>query len=319
MSEIDARSMERAGLLIFAVLLSLAGGCAPLQPVASIQFPSLSEPIRIGNAIIQLHLEGDRGQLPDQEISVWIRTAVQAITNYFGHYPVKRLDLTIHFDSGDSIHGGITYEGRTIKIAIGRATSTAAIRADWVLTHEMFHLAFPDLTEKHLWMNEGLSTYLEPIARARIGNLSVEEFWKETLEGMPEGLPETGDRGLDRTHTWGRTYWGGAFFWFSADLQIREQTRGRKSLDDAIRVILAAGGNGSVHWDIKQVIDVGDRTTGTTVLRDLYAQMGNHPDSPDLPALWKRLGVSLRGGRTVFDDAAPLAEIRKAMTARSPS
>lgn len=57
----------------------------------------------------------------------------------------------------------------------------------------------------------------------------------------PFGRPEAGDRGLDRTPTWGRTYWGGAFFCFVADVQIREATHGAKSLDDALRAIVAAG------------------------------------------------------------------------------
>ena len=311
--------MKRAGLLIFAMLFFHAGACAPSQSVAPAHLPPLSEPIRVGDAIIQLHLEGDRGQLSEQEIGGWIRTAGHAITNYFGHFPVKRLDLTLRFESSDLIHEGITYDGNSIEIAVGRSTSTVTFRTDWVLTHEMFHLAFPDLAEKHLWMNEGLSTYLEPLARARIGNLSVEAFWKETLEGMPEGLPEAGDRGLDHTHTRGRTYWGGAMYWFLADVQIREQNHGRKSLDDAIRAILAAGGDGSIQWDIQQVIDVGDRATDSTILRDLYVRMGDHPDSPDLPALWKRLGVSMQEGRLLLDDRAPLAGIRKAMTAGSPS
>lgn len=35
----------------------------------------------------------------------------------------------------------------------------------------------------------------------------------------------------------------------------------------------------------------------------------------DAEALWKRLGVSRRGGSVVFDDSAPLAALRRAITA----
>jgi hypothetical protein len=39
------------------------------------------------------------------------------------------------------------------------------------------------------------------------------------------------------------------------------------------------------------------------------------PGSVDLAALWKRLGVRVDGGRVVFDDGAPLAALRLAITA----
>jgi hypothetical protein len=38
------------------------------------------------------------------------------------------------------------------------------------------------------------------------------------------------------------------------------------------------------------------------------------PVSPDLDQLWKELGVERRGETVVFDDSAPLAAIRRAIT-----
>jgi hypothetical protein len=34
----------------------------------------------------------------------------------------------------------------------------------------------------------------------------------------------------------------------------------------------------------------------------------------DLPDLWRRLGVELRDGKITFDDNAPLAAVRRAIT-----
>jgi hypothetical protein len=50
--------------------------------------------------------------------------------------------------------------------------------------------------------------YVEPIARAQAGQLPVEEVWAGMVQGMPQGEPRPGDKGLERTHTWGRTYFG---------------------------------------------------------------------------------------------------------------
>jgi hypothetical protein len=55
------------------------------------------------------------------------------------------------------------------------------------------------------------------------------------------------------------------------------------------------------------------------VLRDLHAQMGLQPVVVDLSALFHQLGVFLRGRTLTFDDRAPLAVLRRSITARDPS
>ena len=79
-------------------------------------------------------------------------------------------------------------------------------------------------------------------ARARTGELSTEKVWGDLVRGLPQGLPGRGDEGLDRTHTWGRTYWGGALFWLLADVEIRERTGNRFGLEDALRAVLTQRG-----------------------------------------------------------------------------
>jgi predicted metalloprotease with PDZ domain len=167
-----------------------------------------------------------------------------------------------------------------------------------------------------VWLEEGLATYVEPLARARAGLLSDERVWRSFLRGMPNGLPRAGDRGLDHTPTWGRRYWGGAIFCLLADLEIRRRTDNRRSLDDAVRGIVAAGGNIAVRWPLARALAEGDRATGVPVLTELHAKMGAAPVPVDLEGLWKRLGVSLRGRSVAFDDTAPLAAVRRAMTSR---
>jgi predicted metalloprotease with PDZ domain len=135
---------------------------------------------------------------------------------------------------------------------------------------------------------------------------------------MPQGLPAEGDRGLDRTHTWGRTYWGGALFCLLADVAIRERSQGERSLDDGLKAVLAAGGNISARWSLGRTLDAADRGAGAPVIRELYAGMGARPASPDLDRLWKRLGLLVHAGRVDFDEDAPLAALRRAIT-RGPT
>jgi len=266
---------------------------------------------------IVTHFEGELPpKLTQGDVERWIATAARAVSAYFGgRFPVARVALYVRFDGRrGKVHGGVTYEGRRINIRVGRDAQAGDLDQDWTLTHEMFHLGFPSVDEQYHWMEEGLSVYLEPIARDRIGNMPVDQFWRETIEGMPQGLPQAGDRGLNRTHTWGRTYWGWAIFWMLADVRIREKTQNRKSLDTAIRAIVAAGGDGSAHWPIERVLGACDKATGTSIVSELFAELAEKPTSPDLGELWGRLGVRLAGGEVIYDDHASLAEIRRALT-----
>jgi hypothetical protein len=139
-------------------------------------------------------------------------------------------------------------------------------------------------------------------------------MWADLVRDMPKGLPEPGDQGLDNTHTWGRTYWGGALFCFLADIEIRKQTKNEKGLQDALRGILNAGGDIRRDWDLQNALTAGDRATGTSVLIDLYANMKDRPIDPDLPALWKQLGIEGDAKAMRFIEDAPLAAIRRSIT-----
>ena len=76
------------------------------------------------------------------------------------------------------------------------------------MTHELLHVTLPTLPRDQVWLSEGIPSYVEPFARARAGQVSASRVWRDLVDGLPQGLPEAGDEGLDRTHTWGRTYWG---------------------------------------------------------------------------------------------------------------
>jgi len=131
-----------------------------------------------------------------------------------------------------------------------------------------------------------------------------------------QGLPAVGDGGLDRTHTWGRTYWGGSLFCLVADVRIRERTANAHSFEDVLRALAASGADVESHWEIARVLDTGDRATGTDVLASLYGEMALAPGTVDLASLWKQLGVGVDGDRVKFDDTAPLASVRRGIAGR---
>ncbi len=202
--------------------------------------------------------------------------------------------------------------GASILLSVGHDTAESDLVDDWVTVHEMVHVSFPSVLRP--WAEEGLATYVEPIIRVRAGLLDRDQVWRDLIRGLPKGQPGDGDGGLDGPPSWGRTYWGGAAFWLLGDVEIRQKTENKRSIDDALRGVIRAGGNVAVTWSLDDALGTGDRAVGTPVLVDLYHSMKDKPVKVDLDDLWKRLGVRLENKRVVYDDTAPLASIRKAIT-----
>jgi hypothetical protein len=204
--------------------------------------------------------------------------------------------------------------GGLIKIGVGTQTIPAGLAQDWMLTHEMVHLAFPSMADEHHWIEEGIATYVEPIGRIQAGQMTALQMWTDLARDMRKGVPDPDDKGLDHTHTWASTYWGGALFCFMADVRIREQTNNKKGLQDALRGILNAGGDIRYDWKLEDALKAGDQATGVPVLTELYGKMKDQPMPVDLSAMWKQLGIDSDGKAVHLNDNAPLAAIRRAIT-----
>jgi hypothetical protein len=219
---------------------------------------------------------------------------------------------------GRGVGGGVCYPGPvpTIRFRLGKASTVDNLERDWVVTHELTHLALPRQPRPHHWLEEGMATYVEPWARVGIGQVEPAQVWLELVQGLPKGLPADGDRGLDHTPTWGRTYWGGALFWFLADLEIHRRTDNEKGVREALVGVVAAGLDASMDGDLAAILKAGDEAVGHPVLAELYAAMRADPHPVDLDALWAELGVVVVHGAVRFDDGAPRAATRLAMSAR---
>jgi hypothetical protein len=273
--------------------------------------------ITVGGGTLNVAFAPGELALPRSAFMAWLERSAIAVSTYFGKFPVTSARILIVPTSGRGAQGSqaFGFRGAAIRLQLGRDTTEEDLHDDWVAVHEMTHLALPDIREPYLWLAEGSATYVEPIARVQAGQLTAEQIWSDMVRDMWKGLPRQGDQGLDRTPTWGRTYWGGAMFCLRADIDIRKRTGNKMGLQQALRAIVDQGGTIEQDWPIERIFDVGDKATGTTVLADLYAKMANQPYAPDLVALWHDLGISVSDGKVTFDDNAPLAAIRRAITA----
>jgi hypothetical protein len=311
---------------LIAALATLAGAAPGQAPAANAiaaagdRCPARAAALAVQGSALCVVIDDPTQALRQQLLRDWIGRSARIVADYYARFPAPLVELRIRAVPGGGVGGGRTTNesGLVIQVSVGREVTPGELAADWVLVHEMVHLALPELGRRHNWLAEGLATYVEGIARAQFGNRDVSDVWAEYRHSMPLGLPHAGEGGMDQTPTWGRTYWGGALYCLQTDIRIREQTGNRVGLQTALRAILQETGGYRAERGIDDVLRIGDAATGTRVLQDLYREIKATAVAPDLELLWSRLGVPNDPKSRAFDDHAPLAAIRIAITARQP-
>lgn len=297
-----------ANLTLMAGLMLAALAAAPPARAQG------GSPVRLDvpGAVLNVYFTPDDNPVPRERILDWVSRSARAVAVYYGRFPLAEAHILVVTRPGRGVGGGQAFGGRNahVRINVGRDSSEADLARDWVLVHEMIHLSVPMMDDRHDWLTEGLAVYVESIARLQAGDLDEKTVWKGFVEGMEHGVPRNGDRGLDFTPTWGRKYWGGALFCLFADLEIRKRTNGQKTLQDALRGMLAKA-DYRTRLPIRDALAMADKATGTTALMDLYEDWRAKAVDPRLPALWKQLGITPEGRSVAFDDGAELASIRK--------
>lgn len=269
------------------------------------------ETLQLAGAQLEVQFAPGFDQRLQQQALAWVRRSALAVAAYFGRFPVTEVVLLLVPVDGAGVLAGTTFgePDLMVRLRLGRSTTHAQFTDDWILVHEMVHLAVPRVPPAQNWLHEGLATYVESVARGRAGLVTADTVWHQWVKVMPQGQPRSGDAGLDHTPTWGRTYWGGAIFCLRADVQMLVRSAGRAGLRQGLQGVLAAGGQFAVAWSVDRILATADAAVGQTTLTDLYQQLKASPLPTDLDGLWRSLGVLDSG----FDEAAPLAAVRRAI------
>ena len=194
----------RFGWRRFALLVAASMGCiaAGLSRAADDELVGSFFPYRkfdslpatridVGGGTLQVAFGPGALDLSQQSVLDWVRRSVHAVADYYGKLPDPHSRLLIVPIDGKGVRGGTTfgYNGAASRILIGRESTEQSLARDWVLVHELVHHGMPNLADEHHWMEEGLATYVEPIARAQAGELSAQTVWGDLVEGLPKGLP----------------------------------------------------------------------------------------------------------------------------------
>ncbi len=288
----------------------------PLLPwVGRARGEGVVQMLTVAGSRIELQFDDDLPAALHADARAWVERAAAAVAAWLGRFPVAEVEVLLQAVDGAGVQSGATFAEPApyVRIRLGRDSRAPQFVDDWILVHELLHLAVPRVNRRHNWLHEGIATYAEGAVRVRAGLSTAARWWGELVRGLPQGQPAAGDAGLDDTPTWGRTYWGGALFCLQADVALR-RLQPQRGLREALQGVLAAGGSYAVAWPATRLLETADAAVGGHVLADLYEQHRAQPVRVDLPALWQSLGVDTTPLLLpALDDSAPLAAVRRAI------
>ena len=102
--------------------------------------------LSVGTAQIEVSFESAHFDLPPDTLTGWVRNAANAVTAYYGRFPVPRARVRIYAE-GRGVSHGTSYgdDGAWCRISVGHGATAEDLNNDWMLTHEMVHFAFPSV------------------------------------------------------------------------------------------------------------------------------------------------------------------------------
>ena len=280
------------------------GFFAPYSAFGRLRVRSLD----IGHAKLTIAFLSNTAAENERHYLDWIDRSAQAIAKYYGQFPVS--DLLVLMRASPYFGTQMGIGGTSVLLGMDHRLSRAAILSDWVAAHEMVHVAFPSVARRKRWASEGLATYVESVARCQAGQISRQQLWSLLIEKLPLGQPGETSAGLNHTRTWASTYWGGALFWFVADLKLLSATEGQIGLREVLQTLVARNFNATRAVPLTTILKEADDWLERPLLLPLYEQHAHHPTPVDLESLWNELGIRRAAEKLAFDPGAPRAEHR---------
>jgi hypothetical protein len=140
----------RVTLGLLAALCSLiAGADLPAASANDSGTLASTDTLSIGGAEIDVAFEsGDLG-LPRSSLLSWVRKSACAVTEYYGRFPVQKVSVRIApIGEGSGVLAGRTIVIARVpqtRVAVSQFATDASLHDDWIMTHEMVHLAFPSV------------------------------------------------------------------------------------------------------------------------------------------------------------------------------
>ncbi|MFM8979442.1 MAG: hypothetical protein ACKOSS_03135 [Planctomycetia bacterium] len=275
-------------------------------------------------------LEGAR-VASDAGIDAWLGAAVECVSQpWGGRFPIPRAQVVVgpSGPSSDPVDFGHAYQsgGAAVVLDLASNARDGDLPLEWILVHELLHLAMPWIVGEDAWLGEGFVTYWQEVLRGRAGAFGAAGPWQALEEGFQRGLSQPSmrtlaedSRDMHARHLYYRVYWSGAALSLRMDVALQQETRGRTSLDDVLRLWSSAPFRARRGWRALDLLAETERVLGVRSLRATVAPALASERFPDPEDTYPSLGLVRRGPGRVAVLGSPQAEaLRQRIGGRPP-
>ncbi|MDE0397853.1 MAG: M1 family aminopeptidase [Candidatus Poribacteria bacterium] len=196
------------------------------------------------------------------EVQRTVKSLLDTYSEIFGGTPRERM---LFVANPCDIYSGGGVSGRSISVLMD-GTLDANNRQSWtpLVAHEICHIwngKAINFSEQEYWFSEGFTEYASKISCARLGIISEEDFLKDLERKCELYLSKQGElsireAGENKMPNRGLVYEGGSLIAAALDLQIREHTQNRKSLDDVMKQMYQEFGLTGNEYTMNDVIRI---------------------------------------------------------------
>lgn len=260
----------------------------------------------------------------EQHVVNWITRTAGAMASVFGRWPRDewRIEVTpVTLLSEDPVPWAQVLRGEpdTISFYINALASEETLTQDWTAFHEMSHLLIPYRGWGDMWFSEGLASYYQNLLLAREDIIDAEELWKRLHAGFHRGRLDTSMANLDleelspqfrETGSYMRVYWSGVWFFLNADVQLRQSTNNKQSLDTALKALNECCAN--LRLSARQIAIKLDQLTDQDIFLPSFYRVRESHTVPDFESILRKLAVTVDADTVVFKDGG-MSNIRNSI------
>jgi M61 glycyl aminopeptidase len=282
--------------------------------------------IDVPGATLRVSLLQDGTEFDQQALFDWVRVTATDVSLAYGRFPNPSPQVIVVPVSGAQRDGAVPYGrvirngGEMVQFFISPGRPIEEFMGDWTATHEFSHLMLPYLNRRHRWIAEGFAQYYQNVLLARSGEYDQQHAWQKLYEGFerghksrPEMSPNEAAEGGIRTGLM-KIYWSGAAIALMADVQLREQSGGKETLDTVLGHLQQCCLPADKVWTGPELFRTLDSFTDQPVFMPLYRRYADTAGFPDPEDLLVQLGLSVNDGKVRLRRNADLSDIRLAIT-----
>lgn len=280
-----------------------------------------------GGQVLEIDVNPNMTSRQRTEVIDWLESTADALAGVYGRWPRDRWRVRvkpIRSYGRDPVPWAQVNRGNpdTVSFYIDDRADKQRLINNWTAYHEFSHLLIPYRGWGDMWFSEGLASYYQNLLQARHGVFDEREMWQRLHDGFVRGRK---NRRPDLTlaelspvmrenRSYMRVYWSGAWYFMTADLELRRQSQGRQNLDTVLQALNACCAESKLS--ARQIAGRFDELTGTDIFLPLFERVASSKELPLFEAQYASLGISLREGRVGLDEGHESSALRRGFVRR---